>query len=743
MSAPRIGHTEGGHSFAGGDPSDSANWKKIGVSEDGYKFSGGDPSSKDNWEPEIDNETEASLGIANRSQYAIEPIQSNRKAFLEREFGQENILQDKSGDLYLKQDGKFLPLNKNGVSTADFADLGGALPEMVGGVAGTGLGLVAGVPTGGTASIPLAAGMGATGAGAGSIARQGLSAMLGTPQVATMGERAAETGLSVVAGGITGGASAYLKPIIAKTKTNISNFLKGLGGDALEKITDSTADTTTKTVSKSGVELAGEITPHKQTAKEIMGELADRSGEEIVQQEKKKLQEIALKEGLPDPSYAMAAQDTAILAENKIMNMKFLGRNVRQMATKQAKLIKDNLEKITGKSIDADSDVRTVGQIAKEYAETVITGTKKIATELYQKVDEDGANAMIGKRTLFNKYRDYAGKNGLINPDGSRAAFDATAGLDEETFNIVQKSLFQAMDALNRNVSPKIRFADANGLLKTMKGTLKRIKTTDANAHRILNELKHNLDDTMEGILNREHPNLGKIFGEANKTYRNYKTQQTVVEKMIGNLDDEKVVARVMNSTGNIKALQEVIGDERVKDLAKSHVADILFKLNKSGIARADTAMDAIRKSSAYIQDALGKETYDSLMRNLHYLNRTGRPLTLSRTNLYNVMDNRGGGWKGALVSLKGAADTIATSKGTTTGKAITKAVAKPSGKVFETTGKVINRATGASNLPGIGNALSDGKQRSLSAIPNYASSRITEREKEIKRRKRAISGSK
>lgn len=44
------GYTENGYSFAGGDPSDQANWKQVGSIEDGYKFKGGDPANKDSWE---------------------------------------------------------------------------------------------------------------------------------------------------------------------------------------------------------------------------------------------------------------------------------------------------------------------------------------------------------------------------------------------------------------------------------------------------------------------------------------------------------------------------------------------------------------------------------------------------------------------------------------------------------------------------------------------------------------------
>jgi hypothetical protein len=284
-------------------------------------------------------------------------------------------------------------------------------------------------------------------------------------------------------------------------------------------------------------------------------------------------------------------------------------------------------------------------------------------------------------------------------------------------------------------------FNDANAVRRSISKTVKEMAKENPNATRMLNGFVDGLDDTMEQVLNKEHSNLGKVFAAANKTYRKYKVDQKTVEKMIGNLDDEKVVSKVMNSTGNIKTLQEIIGEDKVREVAKSYLADVLFKLNKSGIARADSAIDAIRKSAPHIQDALGKDTYESIMDNLYYLNRTGRPLTLSRPSLYNIMDSRGQGWKGAVLSLKGAADTIAESKGTSIGKEISKTVTKPINKVFEATSKVIPTPTkGAAQAA---NVLGDKGQRALSYLPGTKQEQLAERKKEIERRKRAISGSK
>jgi len=47
---PKIGQTEEGFSYIGGDPSLPDSWKEVGSVDEGYKFKGGDPSQKESWE---------------------------------------------------------------------------------------------------------------------------------------------------------------------------------------------------------------------------------------------------------------------------------------------------------------------------------------------------------------------------------------------------------------------------------------------------------------------------------------------------------------------------------------------------------------------------------------------------------------------------------------------------------------------------------------------------------------------
>jgi hypothetical protein len=390
---------------------------------------------------EVDPGTEASIGVINRAQYAIEPLQSNRKAFLEREFGADNVMEDKNGELYLNQDGKFLPLNRKAqyfgdISTGDIADVAGALPETMGSVAGTVAGAVGG---GGALSVPGALAVGAAGGAAGSAARQALSGIIGTPQVASLAERGSETAFSGAAGAAGAGAGLLLKA----AKPGITQIIKNLTGKGSE-VTETALKNTSTTTADSTFNAAGELVPQyeKQTAEAIAGEIADQSGRGAVQAEKKALEEISKRQGIPSPTYAQGAQGKALIAEAKIMDTPLIGGKVRKHVDSQLKTIKNNIEKITGKAIDAKSSSQEVGIATRDYAETALEAQKKIAQELYSHVEEVGKNASIGAQSLYRQFQKGASKLGLINPDQTRARYSADLGLTREEFNHLQNAFF-------------------------------------------------------------------------------------------------------------------------------------------------------------------------------------------------------------------------------------------------------------------------------------------------------------
>ena len=684
----------------------------------------------------VDNETEASIGTLNRAQYAIEPIQSNRKAFLEREFGQENIMEDKNGELYLKQNGSFLPLNKGGLSAADAADFAGALPETVGGVVGTVAGAVGGA---GALSVPGAIGLGVAGGAVGSAARQALSGAIGTPQVATMGERATETGLSGAFGGVGAGAGLAIKAGVNKVKPGISQIIKNLTRPAGETV-EQAAETTAKTLSETSGQLTGNVTPifNELSEKGITGEVADQSGRGMVKNEAKKLAEISSREGIPKATYAQAAQGKALIAEAKVMDTPLIGGKVRKQVDGQVAKIRDNLEGITGKFVDIDSDAFEVGATMREMAETMIDANKKASSELYEAVEEEMAGAVVSKRSVYNTFRDFAGDFALVTPGSSESEYIATKGLTRTEFKNIQEIVFDGLKALRLNSADEISFDALNGIKKTLKNSVEELKDSNPNSARILKKLVDKVEDRMEVTLRGYSPGTAEKLKAANQGWRKFYEDSDKLNSIIknGNLDDEKIVKTVMSGTKNIEKMKELIGEDRVKEIGKTYLRDILAPLGKSGIARADSAMTAIKKQRAQLVAAIGEENYSRVISNLYFLNRTGQPLSVSRASLYNILDNRGPGLKGLAVNLAGAAKTIAESKGTT----ITKATA---GKVFETTSKVV--PTTSKGLSGAANLLGDDSQRAASSFRGGSRGSVAERErqKEAEKRKRAISGSK
>lgn len=648
---------------------------------------------------------EASLGFVNRSRYAIEPLESNRKALLIQEFGEENVQQDRDGNVFIKQNGQFRPVNKEGFSFADVADFAGATPEVVGGLVGTAAGVVGGA---GAASIPAAIGLGIAGGAAGSAARQGLSSILGTPQVANVGERVAETGMSGAFGGLGAaggmavkGAAKFAKPYLDDGIDGVANVFKRKPqvAQTLEQELSNTLENSSKV----------SINPEFENAvKYDTGEgLMSR---DVVAESFKNLDDIASRQNLPRPTYAQAAGGRAIEAEGKIMETPLIGGRVRKQVDNQLKAVKNNIEKEVGKFIDEDSTGTEVGLATKDIALGIVRSTKKMSQELYGKVDELGANAMIGKKVLANKYRDTAGELGLMEPDLSRSAFAADTGLTRDEFNTLQGALFDGFEAINKNPSPKIRVQAVNGLLKTIKGTADSLDKK-SNAYRILNQFKVQLEDTMEGILNREHPKLGEVYKEATRGWRKYRNDEEFLENFLPD-GVENIVKKTMGNSDNVKRMKELVGEKHVKEIGRSYVRDILGGLSKSGVARADSALTAVKKNKAVIVESMGGEAYGNLVDNLYYLNRLNQPLNVSRPGLYSLLFNPASNFnlKGIAVNIATSAKTYAESKGKT-GTDIFKSAAKKSSKPITVPFKKIMDAK-PSTHGGLSNLLMDNSQR-------------------------------
>jgi len=633
-------------------------------------------------EPQMIQDREASLGFGTRAKYALEPIASNRKALLEEKYGKENVV-TKFGDLFIKQDGYLLPVNKPGFSTADVADIAGALPETipaaVGSFVGGAGGAILGAPTGigalGTGAAGIAAGR-AIGGGIGSIARQGLSAALGTPQVATLGERAIETGLSAITAPIGGKIADVATPYLGKLAGGVKSIFQREAAQA------------------PGVAVS--ISPGKNISQQALAQI--NQPRSVVQDQFKKLKDIAMTEGLPEATFAQASGGNAILAEKELMQTPLVGGKLRKYVDEQTKAVKKNLENIAGTFIDADSSAFEVGLATKELARTNEGVQKKIASELYDQVDKASQNAMVGKKVFFNKFRDFAGKHGMITPDLKPEKYSTASPLTRDEFSQIQGIVFDAIDAIKENPSPRIRFEGVNSQTRKIKNIVEKIRLSDPNTARILSELKNELETTSQNVLNRESPRLGEIFKEANSNWKKFRDMQSFNDNIFSEgMGEEKIVKKLMSDSAKIESMKDVIGAERVNEIGISYIKDILEPLSKSGVARADSALSKIKANSAQIKAAMGEDAYTRLTNNLYYLNRVNEPLNISRTSLYSAIFEKGipGATEIAARTIK-AASNIAKSKGTS----ITKSVTKPLSSI----NRSINRGT-------IGNILTTQQQ--------------------------------
>ena len=188
MSDLKLGHTEDGFSYIGGDPSDSNSWKQVGAVEDGHIFKGGDPSIPDSWEPVPDNTPQerpieaftqnfgnaASFGYLPQIQAAAEPVIQGALDFFSGDNVDEQL---KAQGFQIEQAPEQSYVQRRDQYISDLNQLSqeNQMASMAGGVGGS---IASGIATGGA-----------------------LSKILGTAgKAATMGQRlgnAAKTGAAI------------------------------------------------------------------------------------------------------------------------------------------------------------------------------------------------------------------------------------------------------------------------------------------------------------------------------------------------------------------------------------------------------------------------------------------------------------------------------------------------------------------------------------------------------------------
>ena len=543
------------------------------------------------------NGREADLGTLNRLQYSVEPLESNRKAFLTQQFGVENVKEDADGETYLRQNGEWRPVNKDGLSLADGADILGATPEMIGGAVA---GFAGAVTTGGLGAIPSAM----IGAGAGSALRQGASALLGTPQVANPIERVSEIALSTGMG--AAGAA---------------------GGKALKAVGGKTIKTIKKAFPKLKVSVDGE-----------------------------KLLKIAEKEGLPKPTPGQMAGGHDLKMEKALGHRKFFGRKVRKRMEEQTEAIKSNIANKFGDFVDTESKRSEVGYSLKNRAKEYINGVKEKSGDLFNEVAEEskdiGIDAKEFKDSLVKQFQ----KLGVFDYQGKPIAHTSRTGMTEDAFNKTQNIFGKLLKDIDNSGTDLIdgtimngqkgQYLDANTINTMRKFINSNIKEQGYGFDDVLlMKLQNNFMDVSESMLESKNPALKEKFKLARALWSEQLTLNKQFKKGgvnglgISDLSDEKVIDRIFNNKKTVKILKSMTDKESAEKAGITYVNNILSKKG-GGVDQkvANSALNTFKEKREALIEAFGREKYDTLVNNLHYMNRIGESINPSETKIVDLM---------------------------------------------------------------------------------------------------------
>lgn len=567
---------------------------------------------------------EASLGPIVRGQYAIEPLESNRRALLAQEFGQENLFESPQGDVYLLQDGQLRPVNAPGISTADIADVAGALPEMVGAGAGALLGM-------GAASVPGAM----VGGAVGSAARQGLSAALGTPQVADVGERVLETGLSAAMSGAGQFLGNKAKPIVKK---GIKKFFPKLaiGGQGKRLL---------KIAKKEGIP--------SPTPGQVLGESA-RAEEKIVSQlpfvGHKVRKQIAAQEDAIARNLKNVAGD--FFQESGSSKRFSFGENLKNLAEskktesleglakKKSLVVDDILDGIKGGNL-TKNDTISAGDAVKNFALEKRAAIKKASSELFDEVANEGANVYVPANEFKSSFLDSIGSIGIFDRSGRALPFNAELGISRQEFTRLQRSLGPIIKGLRGKAMPSAggklvsgaekKFLSANSLnayRKTIQAEIREARSAGVS-DKILNDIKRSYEDVIEEMLKSQDKLAAEKWKVARGLWRRQIQLGDIIERGgkggldLQNMPTENVAKNVFRDTNSTKLLEAATDTKTTKELANQFILDIVSdNTSDAGVLNSKRALRSIENRKAALKYAIGRKEYDKIVMGIKEVGR-------------------------------------------------------------------------------------------------------------------------
>lgn len=544
---------------------------------------------------EMAQRPEAELGIVNRSRYSIEPIQSNRIALLQQEYGAENVVKSPKGDLFVRtpDTGEFRPINAPGFSTADVAEFAGSTPEMMGSGAGALLGIESG-------SLP---GM-AIGGATGSIARQAVSGFLGTPQVATPEERAGEIALST-------GTSMLGGTIGKQANKLIGRLAKRFAPEVTKQ-----AAAMEKTAAKRGIKLTlgqkygGKLEEGEKMLREIpiVGRKArkefEKQSEQIFNEIKKDVGNFTA----PD------------------MTRGSVGIKVKELALAKNDVLKTASGQLFDEVAESSNNIFMPAKSAKQSLIKSMSGLRLF----------DGNGNPLS-------YKGTAGVSEEAFSNMQRALKPIIGAIDEAISQ--PKGMGKGFET-----SGMISLNELNAMRKTLSH---QIKSYGAKARDmgyddvILKKIERRFLDTIETGLKRESPEQLAKFRTARQLWAKAKESDELIKnlrldpKLINHLADENVLDDIFANTAKLKKYQKLTSQENIKDFAEAYIQHKFEKMTKFGNIPAGRMYNAIDNKGVResLELSYGKQNLNELKRLLKFAHDTKIPINPSGTELTKLKE--------------------------------------------------------------------------------------------------------
>lgn len=574
-------------------------------------------STRGSQEASVNPNREADLGFVNRSRYAIEPLESNRKALLIQEFGEENVKQDADGNMYINQNGQFRPVNKEGLSFADVADFAGATPEMAGGVVGT-------VAGGVGASVPGAIALGAAGGALGSAVRQGASALLGTPQVANVGERIAETGLSAGIGGLFGGAGKGIQ----------------MASPAIKRSAGAAADVFTRTAKKvPGVQTVSDaIDTSSKATKGVIESInktfsfkrADDADELFRIADKIGVDKELLPEAIEFGDKSMISRTSRVIAEGPLGEEKLL--KFQKAHNQVSNALDNSISRISPSGSTMTRD---------EAGQFIIDSVNDASKEFFGSLDETYSNLVENAPGLKLSKNSQDSITSKLNGLRTFAIGRAERGIGSQKQEA--KSIIQAVESLKKS----------NGSLKQ---TVEALKNIGEEAFKKGNQNRLPIDqkrlqslyfdvqkEAIQAIREHYGDDVADNLIRNNKMISDFIGENSVLSKSIGkDMAPEKVFQSLIENgdTRKAEAIMAVLPPEKMQSL-KSSFLYTMVKRNTDGDVLFDSTIKNLDKKKELVSKLFSPEELDEIKEVLILGKRMGNPvMSTSGTGASNSFNN-------------------------------------------------------------------------------------------------------